>query len=177
MDQNVLELITASLDQAGGMQIDNQIAPQSLVEIRLEVIWGCDGGEGVAGEDLSNNRRLLQQSTDLLGQAVEARRDQRLDRRRWRADRGRCRSPVTVFWTDLPRFKQHLHEFLDKEWISGGLAADNGVNAFGKEIRLQQSGHHPARFLWAERLEVDGGGVRGRAAPLRSQIEEFWASE
>ena len=82
MDQNVLELITASLDQAGGMQIDNQISPQSLVEIRLEVIWGCDGGEGVAGEDLSNNRRLLQQSTDLLGQAVEARGDQSLDRDR-----------------------------------------------------------------------------------------------
>src|SRR4029077_17681734 len=60
MHQDVLELITASLDQAGGTQVDNQVTPQSLVETLLEIILRGDGGQRVAGEDLSNNRCLLQ---------------------------------------------------------------------------------------------------------------------
>ena len=128
-------------------------------------------GEGAPDDGASLDDRALARV-----EPVEARRQQRVDRRRHGEGGdltdGRDARLVAL---DVALVDEHAHELLDEQRVALG-AGEDAVGQVGSDARVADEVlHQHAALVGAERLELDALGVRRGGGEVGSRVEQVVA--
>ena len=125
-------------------------------------------------KDLPLHGRQLQDRPLVVLEAVEPRREERLNRGRHR-DHGEVgrRVPPPVLPAEQPVVDEHREHLLDEERIAFGRLFDPRAGLLGQGRMAEQVLDESVRLGVGERLEQDARRVQLAAAPVRAVVEEL----
>ena len=177
-DEDVVEPERLLLERAGEVR-----AHELLLDQRAEALahavpsaLGQEMRHGVPDEDLADDRGRFDHGSLVGLQVVEARREQRVDRRRHdgASDVG-GRVPASALEADEPLVDEHRDELLDEERVPLGGFHDARPNALVQAGPAEQVLRDGARVVLGETFELDARRA-GRGGPLGMRLEELVSS-
>ena len=135
---------------------------------------GCEGPNGIEREDPSDHRGSLDHDALLRTQTINARREERLDRR---GDRDRCEvglgDPVIIDVPQKPRVDHHRERLFHEQGIALGRLRDPRLPVLLRGLDAHEVRDELTGLLLGERLEVDGGDVELATRPGAPLVQQL----
>ena len=125
-------------------------------------------------EDLPHHRGPLDDLPLFALESVEARRQQRVDRRR-DGDRGQVPGgdPVPVVSSQELVVDEHRQDLLHEQGVAFRGLGDPGLRDLRQQGPAQQVLHQDLAVRFGQRLELDGGGVVLPSTPTGADVEQL----
>ena len=148
--------------------------PQSRLELAV-----AEHGRSLQnrlGELPSDHRGALQQALLALGEPVDPRREDSVDRRRDRGVVNRAYEPVGAALTgEVARFHERAYDLLDEERVASGPLGDQGGQTVQRRVAAEQVGEQHLDRLRPQRQQRDlpvVGLVHPLSAVLGAEVDD-----
>ena len=177
-DQGLDECVLAPLGRARIGDVDEELAPDEVSQVRLELLFRIAGHGGKAREReaLAEYGRDADEGPLCWIERVEPRGDQRLERLRHRERREVLRRDVAITLERKATLREERAHRLDGVERDPVGPPDDGAHGVLRQPG-DEAGEQLAHRLLRERLEVEGREVPLPGAPVRPPLEQLRARQ